>query len=85
MDISYSAVLMRYICIALFLVFWPVVSAHANPARKVDIYKMQRQDPVKSKKPEIKEVPKSRKQIKPAIVKPKVKPIKIVRPKIKKH
>lgn len=36
-------------------------------------------------KPEIKEVPKSRKQLKPAVVKPKVKPVKIVRPKIKKH
>lgn len=36
-------------------------------------------------KPEIKEVPKSRRQLKPAAVKPNVKPIKIVRPKIKKH
>lgn len=41
-----------------------------------------KQDP---KKPEIKEVPKARRQLKPAAVKPKVKPVKIIRPKIKKH
>ncbi|WP_276090367.1 hypothetical protein [Pedobacter sp. JY14-1] len=35
-------------------------------------------------KPDIKEVPRSRKQLKPASVKAKVKPIKVVRPKIKK-
>ncbi|ATP55782.1 hypothetical protein CPT03_04525 [Pedobacter ginsengisoli] len=40
-------------------------------------------------RPDVKEVPKSRKQPKPEVVKPKgrpdVKPIKINRPKIKKH
>lgn len=40
-------------------------------------------------RPDVKEVPKSRKQPKPQVVKPKgrpdVKPIKISRPKIKKH
>jgi hypothetical protein len=41
-----------------------------------------KQDP---KKAEIKEVPKARKQLKPAAVKPKVKQVKIIRPKIKKH
>jgi hypothetical protein len=47
----------------------------------------QRVDPDKQgpQKPEIKEVPKARKQLKPAAVKPKVKPIRIVKPKIKKH
>lgn len=48
---------------------------------------VQRADPDKQdpKKTEIKEVPKARKQLKPATVKPKVKPVKIIRPKIKKH
>jgi len=47
----------------------------------------QRVDPGKRdpQKPEIKAVPKARKQLKPAAVKPKVKPVKIIRPKIKKH
>lgn len=40
-------------------------------------------------RPDVKEVPKSRKQPKPEVVKPKgrpdIKPIKINRPKIKKH
>lgn len=48
-------------------------------AQRVD---PDRQDP---KKPEIKEVPKARKQLKPSAVKPKVKPVRIVKPKIKKH
>jgi len=41
---------------------------------------------VKTKKAAIKEVPKSRKQVKPTVVKPKTKgkPVKINRPKIKK-
>lgn len=40
----------------------------------------------KNVEPEIKQVPKARRQVKPTIIKPsiKVKPIKIVRPKIKK-
>ncbi len=39
-----------------------------------------------TQKPDIKEVPKSRKQPKPAVVKPnvKIKPVKIVKPKIRK-
>jgi hypothetical protein len=48
---------------------------------------VQRVDPDKQdpKKPEIKEVPKARKQLKPGAVKPKVKQVKVIRPKIKKH
>ncbi|HMI05379.1 MAG TPA: hypothetical protein VK541_23015 [Pedobacter sp.] len=47
----------------------------------------QRVDPDKQspQKPEIKQVPKARKQLKPAAVKPKVKPVRIIKPKIKKH
>ncbi|TCD01594.1 hypothetical protein [Pedobacter psychroterrae] len=47
----------------------------------------QQVDPDKQapQKPEIKQVPKARKQLKPAAVKPKVKPVRIVKPKIKKH
>ena len=41
----------------------------------------QKQGP---QKPEIKQVPKARKQLKPAAVKPKVKAVRIVKPKIKK-
>jgi hypothetical protein len=57
----------------------------ADPeTKKPDVQQVDRgkQDP---QKPEIKEVPKARKQLKPAAVKPKVKPVKINRPKIKKH
>lgn len=50
---------------------------------KRDLHKGQK--PVKLQKPEIREVPKARKQLRPAAVKPKIKPVKIIKPKIKKH
>ena len=59
-------------------------TSKAQQDKKID---RQEVDPDKQapQKPEIKEVPKARKQLKPAAVKPKVKPVKIIRPKIKKH
>jgi len=62
----------------------------ASPAQQVKQDKKQkteiRQPEARNNihKPDIKEVPRSRKQLKPASVKPKVKPVKVVRPKIKK-
>jgi hypothetical protein len=53
-----------------------------GPKRKMQVNKPTAQNP------EIKQVPKARRQVKPAVVKPnvkmKVKPIKIIRPKFKR-
>jgi len=82
---------------AVLLFFAVPVSVNAQAQDKQEVQKKQddkKQDPkktVKEKtdevKPEIKEVPRARKQQRPSIVlKPnvKVKPIKIIRPKIKR-
>jgi hypothetical protein len=94
MGSSYSAVSAKFLLISLMAIFTTVAEAHMETGSRINTTYFQDGKPVKTRreevpviqKPEIKEVPKSRKQMKPAVVvKPKVKPIKIIRPKIKKH
>jgi len=84
------------VTIVLCLLVSPVISnAGGVSSPKFDYQKKkgksEQEDRSKGnrQKPDVKEVPKSRKQPKPQVVKPKgkpdIKPIKISRPKIKKH
>lgn len=68
----------------------PFISADAMPLKEnavANFYQQrpgkQKAKPAKSQKPVVKEVPRARPQPKPKMVGPKVKPVKIVKPKVK--
>lgn len=91
----YRSFIFRTLLTVIFSMVLPLVVEAKNNHLVVltDTVKVQPQDKKKEQskekpdhKPNIKEVPKARKQSRPTVVKPiiKVKPIKIIRPNIKK-
>ena len=59
-----------------------VVTLDTIPPKKPATPDDKKQKPENAKKPEVKEVPKARPMPKPKVVGPKVKPVKIIRPRV---
>ncbi|TKC06055.1 hypothetical protein [Pedobacter frigoris] len=82
----FSSVIRCILIAGMVMCFSSSVIAQEKKQEKTKEKKGEVVETKETQKPDIKEVPKSRKQPKPSVVKPnvKVKPVKIVKPKIRK-